>query len=270
MDFDIPIGTTGDCYARYLVRVEEMRQSAKIMKQAIEKMPKGPVMTDDLKIAPPSRSDMKSSMEALILSSANGLLVLLNDILDFSKIEAGELRLEAVPFNMKEVLQEIIHLLSPLAGEKGLILVNYYAATVPSMVIGDPLRVKQIVTNLIGNALKFTNSGRVKLSVDAQQTGEKGHYLYTFTVEDTGIGISPDAQKRLFKKFSQADDSTRRQYGGTGLGLAISQELAELMGGVITLTSEFGKGTVVIRAVAAGYLKWERDGRPCCRGYFEN
>jgi PAS domain S-box-containing protein len=190
-------------------------------------------------------SESQREMAGAILTSAKGLLVLLNDILDFSKIEAGELRLEKAAFNLKEAFQDIVHLLSPIASKKGIILSYNYAVSAPAMVIGDSLRMKQIVTNIVGNALKFTDSGHVSLSVAAERVNTDGQYLFTLTVEDTGIGIPTEVQERLFRKFSQADSSTTRHYGGTGLGLAITRQMVLLTGGDITLSSEVGKGTLI-------------------------
>lgn len=190
-------------------------------------------------------SESQREMAGAILTSAKSLLVLLNDILDFSKIEAGELRLEKTAFNLKEALQDIVRLLSPIARKKALHLSYNYAVSAPAMVTGDSLRMKQILTNIVGNALKFTDSGHVNLSVAAERANTDGQYLFTLTVEDTGIGIPTEVQERLFRKFSQADSSTTRHYGGTGLGLAITRQLVLLMGGDITLSSEVGKGTLI-------------------------
>ena len=177
-----------------------------------------------------------------VTTSSETLLLLLNDILDFSKMEAGQLTLEEGPFHLRQALQEITNLLSPLASRKGLVLRYNYCDLSPSCVVGDMTRISQIVTNLVGNALKFTESGHVELSVVAMPDAD-GAYLYEISVEDTGIGIPPDVQKTLFRKFSQGDASINRRFGGTGLGLAITKMLAEKMGGGVTLLSELGKGT---------------------------
>jgi signal transduction histidine kinase/DNA-binding response OmpR family regulator len=186
--------------------------------------------------------DQEQSLEA-ILKSSETLLFLLNDILDFSKIEAHELALESLPFNLKGSLQNVVHLLSTTASKKGLVMNYRYDKDTPASVIGDPTRIGQIVTNLVGNAVKFTEKGHITLSVSAQEGKTEDDYLFTFLIEDTGIGIPLEIQSRLFKKFSQGDASTSRKFGGTGLGLAISKSLTEMMGGHISFISMAGKGS---------------------------
>jgi PAS domain S-box-containing protein len=187
--------------------------------------------------------DQGQSVQA-ILNSSESLLFLLNDILDFSKIEAGELALEKTAFNLKSSLQSVIDLMSPIASKKGLIINFKFDPDAPASVIGDPVRICQVVTNLVGNALKFTSKGYVMLTCFAERLAKEDLYVFTFTVEDTGIGISSDVQRQLFRKFSQGDASTTRKYGGTGLGLAICKSLTEIMGGEIHLDSELGHGSV--------------------------
>ncbi len=186
--------------------------------------------------------DQKNSLHA-VLRSGETLLFLLNDILDFSKIEAGQLTLDEVPFNINESMKYLLELLSPLASNKGLTLKCNIAPDIYPYVIGDKLRIKQIITNLIGNAIKFTEKGSVTLHVSSIQNEDMPNPIYTFSIEDTGMGMSPEIQALLFKKFSQGDASMSRKFGGTGLGLAISKNLAELMGGEITVTSVVGKGS---------------------------
>jgi PAS domain S-box-containing protein len=178
-----------------------------------------------------------------IVNSSESLLFLLNDILDFSKIEAGELTLEEAPFNLKGSLQNVIDLLSPLASKKGLVINYRYANDAPESIIGDQIRISQILINLVGNALKFTDKGHVTLSVSVKEQKNPQEYLYSFLVEDTGVGIPSEMQSQLFRKFSQGDASTTRKYGGTGLGLAISKSLIEMMGGKVSFTSQPGQGT---------------------------
>ena len=165
----------------------------------------------------------------IVRSSGETLLSLINDILDFSKIESGKMDLESEPFNLTECVESVLDLLAPRAAEKGLDLLYEIAADVPREVRGDITRVRQILVNLVGNALKFTERGEVEIMVQVGP-GETDPREIWFGVRDTGIGISPEGQERLFKSFTQVDASTTRKYGGTGLGLAISKRLAEMMG----------------------------------------
>ena len=183
--------------------------------------------------------------------SAHSLLEILNDILDFSKIEAGRLEMESVPFLLDEVLERVADLFAAKASEKGLELVLAVAPSVPQALVGDPFRLGQVLTNLLGNALKFTESGHVAIRVAAVEVDEARACL-RFTVEDTGIGLTPEQQARLFQAFTQADSSMSRKYGGTGLGLTISKRLVTLMGGEFTLQSEAGRGSAFHFSVRFG------------------
>ena len=174
--------------------------------------------------------------------SADSLLVVINDILDFSKIEAGKVDLELTDFNLRDCLESTLKILAFRADEKGLDLLCEIAPEVPEVMRGDSSRLRQIVTNLVGNAIKFTNEGEVAVKVEATSQGDDNRILQ-FTVSDTGIGIPLEKQASIFDPFSQADTSTTRKYGGTGLGLTISARLVELMGGRIRLESEVGRGT---------------------------
>ena len=174
-----------------------------------------------------------------ILSSANALLAIVDDVLDFSKIEAGKLSLDVHPFNVRKAAHEVIGLMQATAKRKGLELGIEVAASVPDCLVADPMRVRQVLLNLVGNALKFTAQGRVDLRI-----GFTGQPCSTrFEVSDTGIGMTEDTTRRVFTKFFQADSTMRRKYGGTGLGLSISKHLVELMGGAIDVESELGKGS---------------------------
>ncbi len=177
-----------------------------------------------------------------ITSSAESLLTIIDDILDFSKMESGMLNLEKTDFELAPLLEEIRALFTPMAEEKGVALTTEIAAGVPPVLRGDPVRVRQILVNLVGNAVKFTGQGRVELHVGSTplQGGRSGLQI---TVEDTGIGISPEQQAMLFQPFQQCDGSITRRYGGTGLGLVITQRLVALMGGEIALRSVPDKGT---------------------------
>ena len=177
-----------------------------------------------------------------IRSSGDALLAILNDILDFSKIEAGHLDLEKEVFNLRECVEGTLDLVSANAAKKGLDLLYEIAADVPSEVLGDINRLRQILVNLLNNAIKFTEHGEVVLSLSTSSVYQAAMELH-FVVRDTGIGIPAAAMERLFQSFSQVDASTTRKYGGTGLGLVISQRLAELMGGRMWVESEEGKGS---------------------------
>jgi signal transduction histidine kinase/CheY-like chemotaxis protein len=175
-------------------------------------------------------------------SSADFLLVLVNDILDMSKIEAGQLVLERIPIRVKETLREIVQSSVSLADKKGLYLNCEVATDTPALIFGDPLRLRQIVTNLIDNAIKFTARGGIDVGVNYQPKSS-GQGILRVSVADTGIGMSEDVIERLFHAFSQADSSTTRRYGGTGLGLNISASLVRLMGGEINVQSEPDSGS---------------------------
>jgi CheY-like chemotaxis protein len=170
------------------------------------------------------------------------LLHIINDILDFSKIEAGQLRLDPQPFSVAEVLSHVDHLLRLTAEGKGLALEVRQSPTDLGLLMGDPLRLEQILINLVGNAIKFTAKGSVTVSAESVATEESSARV-RFEVRDTGIGIAPDVIGQLFKPFSQADASITRNFGGTGLGLAISRRLVDLMGGQMGVTSQAGQGS---------------------------
>lgn len=178
-----------------------------------------------------------------IRSSGDALLTLINDILDFSRIEAGKLNLEALDFNLRNSLEEAVDILALRAQAKELEFVCIIEPGIPNLLQGDPGRLRQIILNLVGNAIKFTDSGEVVLRVSLDSEDHQ-HVILRFTVTDTGIGIPADRLKTLFNPFTQADDSFSRKYGGTGLGLAISRQLAEMMGGEISASSQIGKGSV--------------------------
>ncbi len=174
-------------------------------------------------------------------NSAEALLTILNDILDFSKIEAGKLTIESIPFDLRAVVHEVVTLLTAAAEEKGITLTVDYAPGAPQYVVGDPVRIRQILFNLTGNAVKFTRQGRVRLVV-ASEAQANGPAHVRLMVEDTGIGIPAEKLVHIFEKFTQADASITRKYGGTGLGLAIAKQLVTLMGGAISASSEPERG----------------------------
>jgi CheY-like chemotaxis protein len=177
-----------------------------------------------------------------IRESGDSLLHIINDILDFSKIEAGQLRLDSQPFSVAEVLAHVDHLLRLTAEGKGLVLEVRQSPADLGLLMGDPLRLEQILINLVGNAIKFTAKGGVTVSVESVAIEESSARV-RFEVRDTGIGIEPDVIGQLFKPFSQADASITRNFGGTGLGLAISRRLVDLMGGQMGVTSQAGQGS---------------------------
>jgi two-component system sensor histidine kinase/response regulator len=177
-----------------------------------------------------------------IHSSAGALLGIINDILDFSKIEAGKLDMESLPFEIDQVLDNLATVVTVKTQEKGLELLFSRAADVPSVLIGDALRLGQVMVNLVNNAVKFTETGEIVVQIEVVDTHDE-EVTMKFSVRDTGIGMTKEQQGRLFKSFSQADTSTTRKYGGTGLGLAISKQLVEMMGGAIHVESEPDKGS---------------------------
>jgi PAS domain S-box-containing protein len=176
-----------------------------------------------------------------VRKSGEALLTIINDILDFSKIEAGKMPIEAVAFDLRLVLEEVAEMMAPRAAEKGLDLVVHYPAGSPRLFVGDGDRIRQVVTNLMGNAIKFTNAGHVLVAMECAEQGGSAEVKVSIT--DTGIGIAPNKINLVFQQFSQADSSTTRRYGGTGLGLAISKKLVELMGGSMHVESKEEQGS---------------------------
>jgi CheY-like chemotaxis protein len=174
--------------------------------------------------------------------SAQSLLALINDVLDFSRIEAGKLSIERAPIDLADLVEEVSQLMRVRASQKGLRLTTEYPVGVPRGFYGDALRIRQILINLVGNAVKFTHEGAVRIQVEVEPVEERQHRL-RICVLDSGIGIAAEKLNAVFDKFTQADVSTTRRYGGSGLGLSISRSLAELMGGSITATSAEGEGS---------------------------
>ena len=190
-------------------------------------------------------------------ASAHSLLRILNDILDLTKIEAGKLSLEEKPFSCRQCLENTYNILLPVARNKGLEFGTTLADAIPARLIGDQVRLNQVLTNLAGNAVKFTEWGSVKIDVSSGDQLPGGRQEVIFTVSDTGIGIPGDKKDLLFREFSQVDDSHSRRYGGTGLGLAISKEIVARMGGTIGFTSQPGKGSTFFFKVPLGQVTAE-------------
>ncbi len=186
--------------------------------------------------------DQQSSMAATIKTAGNNLLGVLNDILDFSKIEAGKMLLDPQPFSLRDAVFDAMKSLAPIAYKKNLEMIVHIAPQTPDTVVGDALRLRQVLLNLASNAIKFTARGEVVLTV-AVLSLEGDHVALRFSIADTGIGIPPDKLHSIFSAFEQADSSTTRKYGGTGLGLAISNRLVSLMGGKLELESQVGLGS---------------------------
>jgi PAS domain S-box-containing protein len=201
----------------------------------------GVVGMTDLALGTDLTPEQREYLDTVKLS-ADSLLTVINDILDFSKIEAGKIDLEMMDFNVRDHLEATLKTLAIRSDEKGLELLCEVAPEVPEMAQGDSNRLRQIVVNLVGNAIKFTDHGEValKVRVDAEEGGDR---IFHFVVSDTGVGIPPEKQKLIFEPFSQADSSTTRKYGGTGLGLTISTRLVEMMGGRMWVESKVGRGS---------------------------
>ena len=207
----------------------------------------------------PLSSEQRQFAEAIRISGES-LLTVINDILDFSKIESGKVELENVAFDLRQCIGEVIDLFAINAAQQNLDLIYEVNHQIPGQVIGDSLRLRQILINLVGNAVKFTKQGEIYLGVDILEQREESVSL-SFLIRDTGIGIPEDKITRLFQAFSQVDSSTTRKYGGTGLGLIISQRLVELMGGTIEVESEEGIGTIfkfTIQCTVSKNASWKK------------
>ncbi len=183
-------------------------------------------------------TDQQEEYLRLAQSSTEALMVVINDILDYSKVEAGKLELERIPFNLKALVTDVVDLFNPSAHRKGLGMAFEIGKMVPENLLGDPFRLRQILSNLIGNAVKFTKVGGITLTVDYIEAVDEDGFKLEFTVADTGIGISEEKARNLFNRFQQADSGTAREYGGTGLGLAISKKLVDLMAGDMWVESD--------------------------------
>lgn len=190
-----------------------------------------------------SLDDNQKNIFLTISTEANSLLDVINDILDFSKVEAGMLEIESIPFDPRLVIEGVANSMAISAQKKGLELMSFLSPGAPSRLLGDPVRLRQILNNLAGNAVKFTHSGEIYIKAELIEDNENSVKIH-FTVQDTGIGIAEEKLESIFDSFSQADGSTTRKYGGTGLGTAISKQLVELMGGEIGVKSRVGQGSI--------------------------
>jgi CheY-like chemotaxis protein/anti-sigma regulatory factor (Ser/Thr protein kinase) len=195
----------------------------------------------DLALEAQSQPERQEYLD-IVKRSAQSLLAIINDILDFSKIEAGKINIEQAPYNLHQTVNDCFQVLRARADEKDLLIACTFGDATPPMVMGDSTRLRQILINLIGNAIKFTKQGRIDIHIEKQVLPDRQERL-KFRVQDTGIGIAPNKLDSIFEAFSQADISTTRQYGGTGLGLTITQRLVHLMGGQLQVNSQLGVGS---------------------------
>ncbi len=203
----------------------------------------GVIGMSDLLLGSPLSEEQRGFAET-IRQSADGLLALINDILDFSKVEAGKLTLEAIPFAPGPLLDDIVALLRHQADTKEICLATTFGADIPQALIGDPGRLRQVLLNLVGNAIKFTAQGGVDIALEVETASEPNTVRLVCSIRDSGIGMSEETVSRLFSPFYQGDDSMTRRYGGTGLGLSICRRLVELMGGQIEVESTLGRGSL--------------------------
>ena len=265
--FNDMVGQLDTSRSELLQMVEQAQEASRLKSQFVANMShelrtpmNGIIGMTELALDTPLSPVQKEYMEA-VRESANSLLAVINDVLDFSKIEAGKMRLESEPFDLRELLEQTSRVVALKAHQKNLELALEIDAGVPCRVVGDDNRLRQVLVNLLGNAVKFTDQGEVVLRVMAEAARLHELELH-FLVEDTGIGILPEQLRLIFDAFTQADGSMTRNCGGTGLGLAIAKRLTELMGGSIWVESEFGKGSVFHFTVSFERMREETPEEP--------
>ena len=259
------ISTWKELEQNLLLAKKNAEQASRIKSQFLANMsheirtPMNAIIGMSMLVAETKLSAEQANYIQVIESASHSLLGIIDDILDFSKIEAGKLILEEKPFSIADNIQQIVSLFAAKATEKGIELTSSSSPAIPPVLVGDPLRLRQIIVNLVNNALKFTEQGEINIKISLKEQRAK-QVVLCFSIEDTGIGISPAKQKGLFEAFTQADASTTRKYGGTGLGLSICKQLVEMMSGDISVTSKEGAGSVFIfTALFATASPAERD-----------
>ncbi|ADB39153.1 PAS domain S-box protein [Spirosoma linguale] len=231
------------------VAKQEAEHSARVKELFLANMsheirtPMNAILNLGQQITKTSLTEHQQFFIGMINTAASNLLVIINDILDFSKIEAGELSLEHINFDLADLIGQAVQVMTHDAEKKGLVISTEIGSGLPPTLLGDPFRINQILLNLIGNSVKFTNAGSVHIQCNSKKVA--GNQLITLSVTDTGIGIAPEFLSNLFTKFTQEDGSIGRRYGGSGLGMSITKQLVDLMGGTIDVKSEKNKGTTV-------------------------
>ena len=262
--FNHMVAELRDSREQLLLKVQEAEQANRMKSEFLANMsheirtPMNGIMGMTELALDAESSDEQREHLGMVKSSANSLLTIINDILDFSKVEAGKMELDPVPFDLELELDQTVRTMSLRCHEKGLELLRRVEEGVPRMIVGDAGRLRQVLVNLLGNAVKFTTEGEILLDVHLREK-TTDHAVLEFIVKDTGIGIPKDRQKMIFDPFTQADGSTTRRYGGTGLGLSICRRLVELMQGQISLESEPGKGSVFRFTAAFGLSDQEPE-----------